>query len=91
MRMKMLAACLGGLLSVGSLVADPPKKSCCARERNGQQGQAVKAEKLRCSVTGQVVDTCCCVQREGKLHCTLAGKDVETCCCQPVSGKNNSK
>ncbi len=91
MRMKMLAACLGSLLSLGSLVADPPKKACCAPERKAQQGQEVKAEKLRCSLTGQVVDTCCCVQREGKLHCTLAGKDVETCCCRPVSGRHNPK
>lgn len=72
-------------------MADPPKKVCCAPERKVQQGQEVKAEKLRCSLTGQVVDTCCCVQREGKLHCTLAGKDVETCCCRPVAGRHNPK
>ena len=90
--MNMLAAaCLGSVLGLGSLVADPPRKACCAPERKAQQGKVVTAEKLRCSLTGQVVDTCCCVQREGKTHCTLAGKDVETCCCRPVAGRDNPK
>ena len=88
--MRMLAAaCLGTLLGVGSLVANPPKKACCAPERKAQPGQGVKAEKLQCSLTGQVVDTCCCVQRQGKTHCTLAGKDVETCCCRPVAASHS--
>jgi hypothetical protein len=39
---------------------------------------------MRCSLTGKTVETCCCVQKEGKLHCTLADKDVETCCCKPA-------
>ena len=31
------------------------------------------------------METCCCVEREGKMHCTLADKDVEACCCSPVT------
>jgi hypothetical protein len=38
--------------------------------------------KMRCSLTGKTVETCCCIEKEGKLHCTLADKDVETCCCK---------
>ncbi len=39
---------------------------------------------MRCSLTGKIVDKCCCEQREGKTYCTLAGKTVESCCCEPV-------
>ena len=49
-------------------------------EAHGKQAQ----QKMRCSLTGKVVDTCCCVEREGKTHCTLANKDVAECCCTPV-------
>lgn len=42
-------------------------------------------QKMRCSSTGKVVDTCCCVEREGKTHCTLANRDVAECCCTPVA------
>lgn len=49
-------------------------------EGHAKQGH----HKMRCSLTGKVVDTCCCVEREGKTHCTLANKDVEKCCCTPV-------
>ena len=31
-----------------------------------------------------MIDSCCCVKKEGKLHCTLADKDLETCCCKPL-------
>ena len=85
MRMSMLeAGCVSALLSVAAFTREAPRKSCCAPRQKAQQSQGVKAGRLRCSLTGQVVDACCCVQREGKTHCTLAGKDVPTCCCRPV-------
>jgi hypothetical protein len=37
------------------------------------------------------METCCCIQKEGKLHCTLANKDVETCCCNPESDETDNK
>jgi hypothetical protein len=45
---------------------------------------AKKAGKLRCSLTGKVVDKCGCEKREGKLYCPLAKKSVEKCCCTEV-------
>jgi hypothetical protein len=60
------------------MAADQDKvPSWCAKTK---QGATATAEQMRCSLTGKVVDKCCCVQREGKLHCTLADKDVATCC-----------
>jgi hypothetical protein len=50
-------------------------------------GSAAKdgSGRMRCSLTGRIMDTCCCTEKEGKLHCTLADKDVESCCCVPVT------
>ena len=89
MRMGMLGA--GGVLALLSVVAftrEAPKKSCGAPRQKAQQSQGVKAERLRCSLTGRVVDACCCLEREGKTHCTLAGKDVATCCCRRVADES---
>ena len=83
---SLLAAACGALLTVsamGALAQDTEtrdaKKTCCtaACEKHS-------SGKMRCSLTGKTMETCCCVQKEGKLHCTLADKDVDTCCCQPV-------
>jgi hypothetical protein len=49
-----------------------------------------EGHKMRCSLTGKVVDTCCCVEREGKTHCTLADKDVAECCCTPVKEEKSA-
>lgn len=88
MRLKTLAAsCLCALVGVAALAADAPKKKCCAERKKVQQGQEVKTGRLRCTLTGRVVDNCCCVQREGKTHCTLADKDVAACCCRPIAEK----
>lgn len=87
MRMRMLAVgCLVALLGVAGFASDgAPKKDCCALRLKAQGPEtAARAERLRCSLTGQEIDACCCVQREGKTHCTLAGKDVGRCCCHPV-------
>lgn len=76
-----------------------PHKSCCAKKSADAPMKCEKPaatagdtakhtghekHKMRCSLTGKVVDTCCCVEREGKTHCTLADKDVAECCCTPV-------
>jgi hypothetical protein len=76
----LLALGCAALLGTASFAADGPKPSCCAKPAK----QTATARKLRCSLTGKVVDKCCCVRREGKLHCTLADKDVAKCCCKPV-------
>lgn len=85
----LLALGCTGLLSTVSFAADEVKTpSCCAKP--AKQTGTAPAEKLRCSLTGKVVDTCCCVQREGKMHCTLADKDVASCCCKPAQGAPES-
>lgn len=85
-RRTALALCCTGLLSAPAFAGDEAKApSCCAKA--SKQAADAPTQKLRCSLTGKVVDKCCCVQREGKLHCTLADKDVEKCCCTPVKAE----
>jgi hypothetical protein len=43
---------------------------------------------MKCSLTGKVVDKCCCVEREGKTYCTLAKKSVDKCCCSPAAAED---
>jgi len=86
-RRVLLALSVAGLLGTSVLAADEGEKSCCKNKKASASKVAAASSKLRCSLTGKVVDSCCCVQRDGKLHCTLAGKDVEACCCHPVSEK----
>jgi hypothetical protein len=66
----------------------------CAQHASGENASgeqdsggraAHDSGRMRCSLTGQTMETCCCIHREGKLHCTLADKDVESCCCKPGS------
>lgn len=46
---------------------------------------AATAEKWTCTLTGKMVEKCCCVQQKnGKLYCTLAKKTVDPCCCKPA-------
>jgi hypothetical protein len=56
-----------------------------ASDAAGTKGAGHEGHKMQCSLTGKVVDTCCCVERAGKTHCTLADKDVAECCCKPVA------
>ena len=83
---SLMATACGALLAVSAMSAlaqdsqtKDARKSCCT-SACGMHASG----KMRCSLTGKTVETCCCVQKEGKLHCTLADKDVESCCCQPV-------
>lgn len=79
----LLALGCASLLATPVFPGDPPKPACCAKKAAATQG----AEKLRCSLTGKVVDKCCCVEKAGKLHCTLADKDVASCCCSPAKAE----
>lgn len=86
-RRTVLAWCCAGLLSLPAFAGDEPKtRACCAKKT--AKATAEKAGKLRCSLTGKDIETCCCVEREkGKLHCTLANQDVERCCCTEVKAE----
>ena len=75
---------LMALMATVGFAGDQGAPSCCRKP--AVAGQTAQAEKMQCSLTGKVVDKCCCVQRESKTHCTLADKDVATCCCKPVKG-----
>ena len=80
---------LGPLAFAGDAKSVP---SCC--EKKPQATDTAKGKpstKMRCSLTGKIVDKCCCEQREGKTSCTLAGKAVEKCCCEPVSNVSGKK
>jgi hypothetical protein len=82
-RRTVLALCCTGFLSAPVFAGDEPKPPpCCAKK--AATATAEKAGKLRCSLTGKVVDKCCCEKREGKLYCPLAKKSVEKCCCTEV-------
>jgi hypothetical protein len=74
----LIASAMGALAQDTNPGDDEKSKTCCmsacGRHASG---------RMRCSLTGKTVETCCCIEKEGKLHCTLAGKDVETCCCTP--------
>jgi hypothetical protein len=83
-RRVLLALSVAGLLGTSVLAADEGEKSCC-KKKQACASKTAKAGKLRCSLTGIVVEGCCCVQREGKLYCTLAKKGVDSCCCESAS------
>ena len=85
-RNAVLALCCTGLLTMPMQADDAGKApSCCAQKP--AMAKAEKAGKLRCSLTGKVVDKCCCEQRDGKTYCTLAKKNVDTCCCSDADAK----
>jgi hypothetical protein len=83
MAVAALATLGAGALALES-AEDQGTPACCAKRAQAAATETAKPQKMRCSLTGKVVDKCCCVQREGKTHCTLADKDVATCCCTPV-------
>jgi len=94
MHFKDLAAVGLTLLATTVLASYSPTKdvpACCRRAKQAQSA-AQPAGKMRCSLTGKVVDKCCCDQGEGGvMHCTLANKDVPKCCCSPTEeGKQAS-
>ena len=91
-RRTAIALCCASLLSVPAFAADEAKTPpCCAKKAATESTE--KGVKLRCSLTGKVVDKCCCEPREGgKMYCTLAKKEVDKCCCTEVkAGAKDSK
>lgn len=87
-RRSLLAIGCMGLLAAPALADGQAQPSCCAKPAKNVEASATakqeKADTLKCSLTGKVVDKCCCVERGGKTYCTLAKKSVEKCCCSPA-------
>ena len=40
--------------------------------------------RMTCEKTGVVVDSCCCVEKNGSLVCSLTGEEISACCCSPA-------
>jgi hypothetical protein len=80
LRKTLWVTCCVAFLGSAGFAMDGSPKSCCDKK----DAPAAAPAKMRCALTGKVVDKCCCVQKKGKTHCTLAKKDVEKCCCSPV-------
>ena len=39
-----------------------------------------------CGMTGETVESCCCVvTADGAMVCSMTGETVTTCCCSPAS------
>ena len=82
-----------GLLGAGAFAGSgqdtPP---CCQKKEQPADGAKAKpSTKMRCTLTGKVVDKCCCEQRDGKTYCPLAGKTVDKCCCEPLEDEPAKK
>jgi len=45
---------------------------------------ASNGSAMVCEKTGIVVDSCCCVVKDGAMVCTLTGEVVSSCCCSPA-------
>lgn len=45
---------------------------------------ATTGSRMVCEKTGTVVDSCCCVVKDGTMICTLTGEPVSSCCCHPA-------
>lgn len=94
-KMGLVVAC--GLLAGAGLADQPAKPNCCARPARNVEAATAAANqaatpvtRLECSLTGKIVDKCCCEQRDGSTYCTLAKKAVEKCCCSPVAAGTKS-
>jgi hypothetical protein len=81
-RRVVLAFSLAGLLASVTVAADGGERTCC-KSKKACASRATEAGKLRCSLSGDVVERCCCVRREGAVYCTLAKRKVDSCCCEP--------
>ena len=62
LRRSLLAFGCMGLLAAPVLADGQPQRSCCAKPAKDTEASATtkqaKGEKLKCSLTGKVVDTC---------------------------------
>ena len=50
----------------------------------GASALATTGSQMICTKTGTVVDSCCCVVKDGVMICTLTGEKVDSCCCTPA-------
>lgn len=48
-------------------------------------GVANAASDMVCTLTGETVEQCCCVVKDGAMVCTLTGETVTSCCCASAS------
>jgi len=90
----MMAVGFTGLLGTGAFALDKKDTpACCQKKDKPQTGAAKEAPKtkMKCKLTGKVVDECCCEQRDGKTYCPLANKTVDGCCCEPVTDQADKK
>ena len=89
---SLLALGCMGLLAAPALADGQAQPSCCAKPTKNVEARATakqgKGEQMKCSLTGKVVDKCCCVERAGKTYCTLAKKSVDKCCCSPAAAED---
>lgn len=92
-RRTAVALCCLGLLSIPAFAQDDAKVPACCKKgaHKAATDTAEKPGRMRCSLTGKVVDKCCCEQREGQTYCPLAKKNVEKCCCTPVANEKVDK
>lgn len=37
--------------------------------------------RMVCEKTGAIVESCCCVEKDGALVCSLTGETISSCCC----------
>ena len=90
----LVAVGFTGLLAAGVFALDNKDTPPCCQKKDQPQAGAAKEKprtKMRCTLTGKVVDECCCEQRDGKTYCPLAGKTVDSCCCEPVADETERK
>ena len=48
-------------------------------------GVANAGSEMTCTMTGETVEQCCCVEKNGAMVCTLTGETVSSCCCVSAS------
>ena len=47
----------------------------------GTASTTAGGSRMTCQMTGQTMETCCCVAAHGAMVCTLTGETVSACCC----------
>ena len=90
----LVAVGVTGLLGALTFALDKKDTPPCCQKKDKPQAGAPKGKphtKMRCTLTGKIVDECCCEQRDGKTYCPLAAKNVDACCCEPVAAETDKK
>jgi hypothetical protein len=41
--------------------------------------------QMVCDKTGIVVESCCCVEKDGQMVCSITGETVSSCCCSDAA------